>query len=339
MAQRATRWLVSDRFRSARFGILVGALSVLACTLLLYPLKTLAPPDSLGVVYILAVLAVALNWGVWLAILTALVSAAAFNFFHIPPNESFAISGSQNLAAFAAFVVAALIAVVVAYLADRMRRGEELRLREAQARARVLTAADDERRRVVRDLHDGAQQRLIHAVITLKLALGRLREGDAVGAETLVSEALSHAEQATVEVRELAHGILPSVLASGGLRAGVESLVSRASLPVDVDVSATRYSPAVEATAYFVIAEALTNVVKHAHATRAEVRVFEDGRVLRVEVGDDGDGGARLGVGGGLVGLDDRVSTLEGDLRVDSRPGAGTLLAAALPLERRDDRR
>jgi signal transduction histidine kinase len=160
-----------------------------------------------------------------------------------------------------------------------------------------------------------------------------------VGAETLVSEALSHAEQATVEVRELAHGILPSVLASGGLRAGVESLVSRASLPVDVDVSATRYSPAVEATAYFVIAEALTNVVKHAHATRAEVRVFEDGRVLRVEVGDDGDGGARLGVGGGLVGLDDRVSTLEGDLRVDSRPGAGTLLAAALPLERRDDRR
>jgi K+-sensing histidine kinase KdpD len=200
MAQRSTRWLVSDRFRSARFGIVVGALSVVGCTLLLYPLKTLAPPDSLGVVYILAVLAVALNWGLWLAILTALVSAAAFDFFHIPPDESFAISGSQNLAAFAAFVVAALIAVVVAYLTDRLRRGEELRLREAQARARVLTAADDERRRVVRDLHDGAQQRLVHAVITLKLALRTLREGDPVGAETLVSEALSHAEQATVEV-------------------------------------------------------------------------------------------------------------------------------------------
>jgi signal transduction histidine kinase len=338
MAQRSTRWLVSERFRSARFGILVGALSVLACTLLLYPLKKLAPPDAFGVVYILAVLAVALNWSVWLAILTALVSAAAFNFFHIPPNESLAISGSQNLAAFAAFVVAALIAVVVAYLTDRLRRGEELRLREAQARARVLTAADDERRRVVRDLHDGAQQRLIHAVITLKLALATLREGDAAGAEPLVSEALNHAEQATVEVRELAHGILPSVLASGGLRAGVESLVTRASLPVDVSVSAARYSPAVEATAYFVIAEALTNVVKHAHATRAEVRVFEDGRMLRVEVRDDGDGGARLGVGGGLVGLDDRVSTLEGDLCVDSPPGAGTLLAAALPLERRDPR-
>jgi signal transduction histidine kinase len=338
MAQRSTRWLVSDRFRSARFGIVVGALSVVGCTLLLYPLKTLAPPDSLGVVYILAVLAVALNWGLWLAILTALVSAAAFDFFHIPPDESFAISGSQNLAAFAAFVVAALIAVVVAYLTDRLRRGEELRLREAQARARVLTAADDERRRVVRDLHDGAQQRLVHAVITLKLALRTLREGDPVGAETLVSEALSHAEQATVEVRESAHGILPSVLASGGLRAGVESLVTRVSLPVEVSVPAARYSPALEATAYFVIAEALTNVVKHAHATRAEVRVFDDGRFLRVEVGDDGDGGARLDVGSGLVGLDDRLLTLGGDLRVESPPGAGTLIAASLPREPLVDR-
>jgi signal transduction histidine kinase len=333
MAQRGMRWLVSDRFRSVPFGIVVGALSVLGCTLLLYPLKTLAPPDSLGVVYILAVLAVAMNWGVWLAILTVLVSAAAFNFFHIPPNESFGISGSQNLAAFAAFVIAALIAVVVAYLTDRLRTGEEQRLREAQARARVLTAADDERRRVVRDLHDGAQQRLVHAVITLKLALRMLREGDSAGAEPLVSEALNHAERATVEVRELAHGILPSVLASGGLRAGVESLVTRVSLPVEVSVSEARYSPAVEATAYFIIAEALTNVVKHAHATRAEVRVLDDRGVLRIEVGDDGDGGARLGVGSGLVGLDDRVSTLGGELRVESPPGAGTRLVAALPVE------
>jgi signal transduction histidine kinase len=338
MAQRSTRWLVSDRFRSARFGIVVGALSVVGCTLLLYPLKTLAPPDSLGVVYILAVLAVALNWGVWLAILTALVSAAAFDFFHIPPDESFAISGSQNLAAFAAFVVAALIAVVVAYLTDRLRRGEELRLREAQARARVLTAADDERRRVVRDLHDGAQQRLVHAVITLKLALRTLREGDPVGAETLVSEALSHAEQATVEVGGGGKGGMSSVLESGGLRAGVESLVTRVSLPVEVSVPAARYSPAIEATAYFVIAEALTNVVKHAHATRAEVRVFDDGRFLRVEVGDDGDGGARLDVGSGLVGLDDRLLTLGGDLRVESPPGAGTLIAASLPREPLVDR-
>jgi signal transduction histidine kinase len=333
MAQRGVRWLVGDRFRSARFGVVVGALAVAACTGLLYPLKTLAPPDSLGVVYILAVLAVAMNWGVWLAIGTVLVSAAAFNYFHIPPNDSLAISGSQNLAAFAAFVVAALIAVVVAYLTDRVRAGEELRRREAQARVRVLAAADEERRRVVRDLHDGAQQRLVHAVITLKLALRALKEGDAEEAEPLVSEALGHAEQATVEVRELAHGILPSVLASGGLRAGIESLVSRVSLPVDVSVPAGRYSPTIEATAYFIVAEALTNVVKHAGAARAEVRVLDDGRVLAIEVRDDGTGGARMDVGSGLVGLEDRVSTLGGDLRIESPPGGGTLLAAALPLD------
>jgi signal transduction histidine kinase len=336
MAQRGMRWLVGDRFRSPRFGVVVGAVSVAACTGLLYPLKTLAPVDSLGVVYILAVLAVALNWSLWLAVLTALVSAAAFDFFHIPPTPSLAISGSQNLAAFAAFVVAALIAVVVAYLTDRLRTGEELRRREAQARVRVLAAADEERRRVVRDLHDGAQQRLVHAVITLKLALRALKEGDAEDAEPLVSEALGHAEQATVEVRELAHGILPSVLASGGLRAGIESLVSRVSLPVEVSVPAARYSPSIEATAYFIVAEALTNVIKHAGATRAEVRVLDDRRVLRIEVSDDGAGGARMDVGSGLVGLEDRVSTLGGDLRIESPPGGGTLLAAALPLSERD---
>jgi signal transduction histidine kinase len=136
-----------------------------------------------------------------------------------------------------------------------------------------------------------------------------------------------------VGLLSLPHGILPSVLASGGLRAGVDSLVARVSLPVEVSVPAARYSPAIEATAYFVIAEALTNVVKHAHATHAEVRVREGGRVLRVEVGDDGEGGARVGAGSGLVGLDDRVSTLGGDLRVESPPGGGTRLVAALPLE------
>jgi signal transduction histidine kinase len=333
MAQRGVRWLVGDRFRSPRFGVVVGAVSVAVCTGLLYPLKTLAPVDSLGVVYILAVLAVALNWGLWLAVLTALVSAAAFDYFHLPPDESLAISNSRNVAAFAAFVVAALIAVVVAYLADRLRTGEELRRREAQARARVLAAADEERRRVVRDLHDGAQQRLVHAVITLKLALRALKEGDADEAEPLVSEALGHAEQATVEVRELAHGILPSVLASGGLEAAIESLVTRISLPVEVSVPAARYPAAIEATAYFIVAEALTNVVKHAAATRAEVRAVDDGSVLRLEVRDDGAGGARMNVGSGLVGLDDRVSTLGGDLQVESPRGGGTLLAATLPLQ------
>ena len=312
-------------------GIAVAAAGVALTTLLLYALDDVAPVLSLGVVYLFAVLLVATVWGAWLGIATAIASAAAFNFFHIPPNESFAISGSQNLAAFAAFVVAALIAVVVAYLTDRLRRGEELRLREAQARARVLTAADDERRRVVRDLHDGAQQRLIHAVITLKLALGTLREGDAAGAETLVSEALSHAEQATVEVRELAHGILPSVLTHGGLRAGVDALASRMPVPVQVAIPADRLPAPIEATAYFVVAEALTNVANHAGAASASIAARSEDGTLLVEVRDDGVGGARRD-GSGLQGLRDRLAALDGRLRIESPTDGGTLVTATIPI-------
>ena len=125
-------------------------------------------------------------------------------------------------------------------------------------------------RRVVRDLHDGAQQRLVHTIITLKLAQRRSRGPS--DAEALVAEALETAERAIAELRELAHGILPSVLTHGGLRAGVNAFVARLDLPVDVDVSSERLPPDIEASAYFIVAEALTNVVKHARATRATVR-------------------------------------------------------------------
>jgi signal transduction histidine kinase len=135
----------------------------------------------------------------------------------------------------------------------------------AASRARVLAAGDEARRRVVRDLHDGAQQRLVHTIVTLKLAQQALSENPSE-AEALVAEARSTAEQATAELRELARGILPTVLTRGGLRAGVDAFVSRLDLPVDLDVSSERLPPDIEASAYFIVAEALTNVVKHAHA-------------------------------------------------------------------------
>ena len=189
------------------------------------------------------------------------------------------------------------------------------------SRARVLAAGDDARRRVVRDLHDGAQQRLVHTIITLKLAQQALHE-DRSDAETLVAEALGTAERATAEVRELAHGILPSVLTHGGLRAGVDAFVSRLDLPVDVDVSSERLPPDIEASAYFIVAEALTNVVKHARATRATVRAAVDDGVLTLEVRDDGVGGANP-EGHGLVGIADRVDALGGRLRIESPDGDG----------------
>jgi signal transduction histidine kinase len=198
------------------------------------------------------------------------------------------------------------------------------------SRARVLTAADDARRRVVRDLHDGAQQRLVHAVITLKLARRTVAQGgDSVDAA--LAEALEQTERANVELRELAHGILPAVLTSGGLRAGVNALVHRLPIRVAVDVAVDRLPPGIEASAYFVIAEALTNVAKHAQAERGSVKAWTENGSLHLEVTDDGLGGADAG-GTGLLGLADRVASLGGRLRIESPPGDGTVLRAVLPL-------
>jgi signal transduction histidine kinase len=198
------------------------------------------------------------------------------------------------------------------------------------SRARLLTEADQARRRLARDLHDGAQQRLVHSVIALKLARQALRDGDPAEA-SLLDEALQYAQEANVELRELAHGILPDALAHGGLRAGVGALVGRLDVPVEFDCPAERFEPEIEANAYFIVAEALTNVVKHAHATRAEVKASKEDGLLRVEVGDDGIGGADAG-GHGLVGLRDRATALGGRMTVESLPSGGTVVVATLPL-------
>jgi signal transduction histidine kinase len=200
----------------------------------------------------------------------------------------------------------------------------------AASRARLVAAGDEERRRVVRDLHDGAQQRLVHTVITLKLASQALQK-DADDGPELVQGALEQAEQAMAELRELAQGILPAALTTGGLRAGVDALAARMPIPVDLHVSVERLPPAIEATAYFVVAEALTNVVKHSAACRVEVSARVEGGTLGIEVRDDGRGGAGAG-GSGLVGLADRLAAVDGRLAVDSAPGRGTSIAAAIPL-------
>jgi signal transduction histidine kinase len=200
----------------------------------------------------------------------------------------------------------------------------------AASRARIAAATDEERRRVVRDLHDGAQQRLVQTVLTLKLAGRELAEASDQG-PALVSEALAQAEQAMVELRELAHGILPAVLTRGGLRASVDVLISRMPMPVENRVIPDRLPGPIEATAYFVVAEALTNVTKHAHATSAAVTASAEDGALRVEVRDDGIGGARA-EGHGLVGLADRLAALDGTLRIDSSGSQGTLVAAVIPL-------
>jgi signal transduction histidine kinase len=219
-----------------------------------------------------------------------------------------------------------LVALVVA--------NAESRTELLASRARVAAAADEARRRIQRDLHDGAQQCLVNAMITLKLAQRALGDtaGPAVG---LVDEALAHAQRANDELRELAHGILPPALSDGGLRAGIDALVSRARVSVSVEATTERLPPTLEAGAYFIVAEALTNIAKHARADTARITAEIDGGVLRLEVHDDGVGGAATNGGSGLLGLRDRAAALNGQLRIESPPGEGTVVAAVLPIPAR----
>jgi signal transduction histidine kinase len=217
--------------------------------------------------------------------------------------------------------------VTVAERTAELRRSEAYL---AASRARIVAATDEERQRVVRDLHDGAQQRLVNTILRLKMARAAL-ENDEEAVPALVSEALDHAEEAMAELRELAHGILPRILTHGGLRAGVHALASRMPVPVENGVSVGRLPGAVEATAYFVVAEALTNVAKHSHAGRAAVAARVEDGSLRIQVRDDGVGGARPD-GSGLLGLADRLAVLDGHLRVESPVDGGTLVTADIPL-------
>jgi signal transduction histidine kinase len=207
----------------------------------------------------------------------------------------------------------------------------ESRAELTASRARVMAAADEARRQIQRDLHDGAQQRLVSTVMALKLARQTLGDVPAPAAG-LIDEALANAADATRELRELAHGILPSALRSGGLRAGIRELIARVDVPVSAEVTGERLPAALEATAYFIVAEALTNTVKHGHAASAQIAAVVDRGALRLVVRDDGVGGARSEGGSGLPGLRDRVGALNGDLRIESPPGEGTVVAATLPI-------
>jgi signal transduction histidine kinase len=202
------------------------------------------------------------------------------------------------------------------------------------ARARIIAAADAERRRIERDLHDGAQQRLVALSLTLGMAESRLT-ADPAAAAPLIAQAREEARLAVKELRELASGIHPALLSERGLQPALEALAARAPVPTSVDgVPEERLPPAVESACYFVTAEALTNVAKYAGATSASITVaIEHGRV-RLIVRDDGAGGADLNAGSGLRGLRDRVEALDGHLEIDSPPGLGTTVIAEIPLSR-----
>jgi len=217
-------------------------------------------------------------------------------------------------------LVQAVIRVLRLALENERLEGE---LREqlravTESRARIVTAAEDERRRLERDLHDGAQQRLIGVTLALQQARGAAAE------ET---------NEAIRELRELARGIHPAILADEGLPAAVTALARRAGITVDIRVDITGRLPSlVESTAYFTVAEALTNTQRHARATRASVRLARVDGALQVEVADDGQGGAEPERGSGLRGLADRVQAVGGRLDIESDRRAGTRVRATIPV-------
>jgi signal transduction histidine kinase len=205
------------------------------------------------------------------------------------------------------------------------------------ARSRIIEAADAERRRIERDLHDGAQQRLVALSLTLRMAEKRAAEGDPDAAE-LVRKANEEAGLALKELRDLARGIHPAILTNRGLPAALADLAGRAPLPVRVTAAPTpRLPDPVEAAAYFLVSECLANVGKHARATEATVAVTATDGSLEVVVSDDGVGGVELGNGSGIQGLEDRVGALSGSLEVDSPVGGGTKVRASIPLVERVD--
>jgi signal transduction histidine kinase len=205
--------------------------------------------------------------------------------------------------------------------------------RVQESRVRIVAAADEERRRIERDIHDGAQQRLVALALQLRSAQRQLGSAAAPELDRLLAAAVGELQVAVEELRELARGVHPAILTEEGLAAALDSLGSRTPLPVSLDVADGRLPPGVEATAYFVVCEALANVVKHAGASKATIRAERRNGVLVVEVEDDGVGGAYAENGSGLSGLADRVEALGGRLVIESPAGGGTRIVGEIPCE------
>jgi signal transduction histidine kinase len=217
---------------------------------------------------------------------------------------------------------------LVATAVANAQSGAEL----AASRRRIVTTADEARRRIERDLHDGAQQSLVSTVLVLKLVRKELGDRNGPVAER-VEEAVANAQRGIDQMREIARGIHPRVLSSGGLGPALKTLARRSPIAATVDMQTDARLPEnIEVTAYYVASEALTNAAKHAGASEVRITVAVVDHRIVLTIRDDGAGGADPSRGSGLIGLDDRVAALGGALAVQSEPGAGTTLIAQIPL-------
>ena len=301
----------------------------------------------------LSIIELVVTWIVWTAALTLVTSPLWYdNAFRSSATDGFGpLSGHDPVSVLVRFVFGAVLLPVSASLSQlviALHRGvvagllctsESRELRRQvetlrSSRSAVLDAEASELHRIERDLHDGAQQRLVMMTIDLGLAGERI-DTDPAAAKQLILQGQEEARQALAEIRQLVRGIAPSILLDRGLRAALDSIAGRGPVPISItsDLAAgERLSPTTERTAYFVVAEALANVAKHSGATQCEVRCFRDGPRLMVEVWDDGAGGASMQPGGGLAGLASRIAGVDGTFSVSSPAGGPTLVRAEIPL-------
>ena len=429
-------------------GLLVAAAAISVETLLVILLRTLAPMDTFGVVYLLGALVVAIGWGTALAAVTSVVSAFGFAYFRNWPDDAFEPTDLRNWVVIGVFVVATLMANMLAGVA-RARAAEAERTAERQAalrrvatavaegvspcdvfstvttelahalraehaalfryeadgsavmvaahdspgagqlssrtvpivvdgkewgvaqvsssraqpfpfdtearltdfarlvamaianaqarsdltasRTRIVTAADTARRRLERDLHDGAQQRLVSLALKARMTELSLPAGQDKVRDQL-AEIVQGLGEVSEELRAISRGIHPAILSKGGLGPALRSLASRSAVPVELDIDVPgRLPDQVEVAAYYVVAEALTNAARHAHAAEVKVTVKAADGHLDLTVQDDGAGGADPSNGSGLIGLVDRVEAVGGHLWVNSPAGVGTSLTASIP--------
>jgi signal transduction histidine kinase len=210
---------------------------------------------------------------------------------------------------------------------------ERLRAELRAARARTVAECDELRRRIERDLHDGAQQRFVAIAMIMRMA--RTRVGEHSEAAALIDQSLEELAAGLSELRALARGILPAILSDCGLEPALLALAGRTPMPVACSIDLQERLPcAIETAAYFLVAEALTNVVRHAGANAAEITVHRDGTHVGIEVRDDGSGGVDAAAGSGLRGLADRISALDGHLYIENDAAGGTLVRAEIPVPR-----
>jgi signal transduction histidine kinase len=318
-------------------GLLASVAMVAVVTGLVALLDPQVPALYLLVLYALVVVAIAMGWGTGLAAISAVLGVTAFDYLFVPPLHTLGVDDSRDVVALVVFLVTA---VVVGVPAARLRRAvlESARLAEelAASRGRVIAAGDEVRRRVERDLHDGAQQRLISLAFDLRIAQDEVpTELPALRAD--IGQVAEELTEVMEELREMARGLHPAILSEGGLSSALRTLAQRSAVPVELHVNTkSRYPPPVEVAAYYVVSEALTNTTKHAAASHAEVIVEEQDSALRLRVRDDGAGGAAPQRGSGLIGLRDRVEALGGSIDVTSLVSHGTVIQVSLPIERKD---